>query len=100
MHTYVYGIEELLNILMLICDININMFVNMFDNILLIHIIITPNMLDNMFEGNTYVSQNTQFVFSAKVLIRSNVSTKYVTGFERTRLPRTQQEDTLFTITR
>ena len=24
----------------------------------------------------------------------------YVTGFERTRLPRTQQEDTLFTITR
>ena len=23
----------------------------------------------------------------------------YVTGFERTRLPRTQQEDTLFTIT-
>ena len=24
----------------------------------------------------------------------------YVTGFERTHLPRTQQEDTLFTITR
>ena len=24
----------------------------------------------------------------------------YVTGFERTRLPRTQEEDTLFTITR
>ena len=24
----------------------------------------------------------------------------YVTGFERTRLPRTQQEDALFTITR
>ena len=24
----------------------------------------------------------------------------YVTGFERTRLPRTQQEDTLFTIAR
>ena len=26
--------------------------------------------------------------------------TMFVTGFERTRLPRTQQEDTLFTITR
>ena len=32
-------------------------------------------------------------------LICGMYSNLYVTGFERTRLPRTQQEDTLFTIT-
>ena len=30
----------------------------------------------------------------------SHVNTSFVTGFERTQLPHTQQEDTLFTITR
>ena len=36
----------------------------------------------------------------ASTLEDDNCKSLFVTGFERTHLPRTQQEDTLFTITR
>ena len=40
------------------------------------------------------------FLWSLGIHIQLHIWTIYVTGFETTRLPRTQQEDTLFTITR
>ena len=45
-----------------------------------------------------YLSQ--LFINSMFAFLLQELQYIYVTGFERTHLPRTQQEDTLFTITR
>ena len=51
-------------------------------------------------EGTTDVKKDNAVEDEASTCIhRYNIANTYVTGFERTRLPRTQQEDTLFTIT-
>ena len=45
-------------------------------------------------------SGSVMYTYACCVFCKIFYVTPYVTGFERTHLPRTQQEDTLFTITR